>query len=226
MSVFLKPVIAHLGKAEHPLDDPDRMFDPGPHFGLGPIFRPLDLIHDTAVAVAAIDEILGLWSMLPDHRPLAAVGLITPHPGLLPMQQIGQHRAVGDIGRRHHRRVDQLGTAVDPEMRLYAEVPLVALLGLMHLGITRLLGVLGRGRRTDDGGVDDRAGRHLQVRYPPGAVAPRRTAGGPDRAPPAGGGSGTPWSRPAPARVPGRCRQNAASPANRRAPLPPRDRTD
>jgi hypothetical protein len=53
------------------------MFDPGPHFGLGTIFCPLDLIHDTAVAVAAIDEILGLWCALPDHRPLAAVGLIT-----------------------------------------------------------------------------------------------------------------------------------------------------
>ena len=27
MSVLLQPAIAHLGKAEHPLDDPDRMFD-------------------------------------------------------------------------------------------------------------------------------------------------------------------------------------------------------
>ena len=56
MGVFLQPAIAHLGKAEHPLDDPDRMFDPGPHFGLGTIFRALDLINDTALAVAAIDE--------------------------------------------------------------------------------------------------------------------------------------------------------------------------
>src|ERR1700730_14673822 len=64
MSVLLQPAIVHLGKAEHPLDDPDRMFDPGPHFRLGTIFRPLDLIHDTAVAVAAIDEILSLWCVL------------------------------------------------------------------------------------------------------------------------------------------------------------------
>ena len=80
MSVLLQPAIAYLGKAEHPLDDPDRMFDPGPHFGLGTVFRPLDLIHDTAVAVAAIDEILGLWSMLPDHRPLAAVRIRPARP--------------------------------------------------------------------------------------------------------------------------------------------------
>ena len=106
MGVLLQPAIAHLGKAEYPLDDPDHMFDPGPDFGLGAIFRPLDLIHNTAVAVAAIDKILGLWCVLPDHRPLAAVGLITRYAGLLAVQQIGQHRGVGDIGRRGDRRVE------------------------------------------------------------------------------------------------------------------------
>ena len=64
VGVLLQPAVAHLGKAEHPLDDADRMFDPGPHFGLGTIFRPLGLIHHTAVAVAAIGEILGLWCAL------------------------------------------------------------------------------------------------------------------------------------------------------------------
>ena len=49
MGVLLQPAIAHLGKAEHPLDDPDRMLDPGPHFGLGAVFRPLDLIDDAAM---------------------------------------------------------------------------------------------------------------------------------------------------------------------------------
>src|SRR5438105_14273372 len=78
MRVLFQPAIAHFGKAEHPLDNPDRMFDPGPHFGLCAVFRPLDLIDNTAVAVAAIGEIAGLGRMLPDHRPLSAVGLITP----------------------------------------------------------------------------------------------------------------------------------------------------
>ena len=64
MRVLLQSAIAHLGKAEHPLDDPDRMFDLGPHFGLGAVFRPLDLIDKTAVAVAAIGEIAGLGRML------------------------------------------------------------------------------------------------------------------------------------------------------------------
>jgi hypothetical protein len=33
----------------------------------------------------------------------------------LPMQQLGQYRAVGDIGRGGHHGVDQLGAAVDPD---------------------------------------------------------------------------------------------------------------
>jgi hypothetical protein len=31
LRVLLQPAIAHLGKAEYPLDDPDRMFNSGPH---------------------------------------------------------------------------------------------------------------------------------------------------------------------------------------------------
>jgi hypothetical protein len=38
MKVLAQPAIAHL--AGHPLDDPDRAFGPGPHFGLGAVFRP------------------------------------------------------------------------------------------------------------------------------------------------------------------------------------------
>src|SRR5689334_25061570 len=86
MSVLLQPAIAHLGKAEHSLDDPDRMLDSGPHFGLGAVFRPLDLIDNTAMPIAAIGEIAGPGRMLTDHRALSAVGLITPYSGLLPVQ--------------------------------------------------------------------------------------------------------------------------------------------
>jgi hypothetical protein len=65
MEVLVQPAIAHLGKAEHPLDDSDRMFDPGPHFGFGAVFRPLDLTDNTAVAVAPIGEIPGLGPRWP-----------------------------------------------------------------------------------------------------------------------------------------------------------------
>ena len=78
MQVLRQSAIAHFGKAKHPLDDPDRMFDPGPHFGFGAVFCPLGFINYIAVTVAAIGEIPGLGGVLPDYHPLAAVSLITP----------------------------------------------------------------------------------------------------------------------------------------------------
>ena len=71
-----------------------------------------DLFGFAPVEGPSIGEIPGLGRMPSDHRPLATVRLITPHAGLLPVQQLGQHRAVGDIGRRGHHRVDQFGSAV------------------------------------------------------------------------------------------------------------------
>src|ERR1700747_2343384 len=73
MSILLEPAITHLGEAEQPRDDPDRMFDRGPRFGLGTIFRPLGLIDNAAVAVAAIDKVLRSRCVSADHGPLAAI---------------------------------------------------------------------------------------------------------------------------------------------------------
>src|SRR5215813_8959088 len=122
MSVLSEPAVAHFGKAEDPLDDTDRMLDFGAHLRFGPVFRALALVHDTAMAIAAVDEVLRARCVLADHRPLAAIGLVAPHAGFVPVQQIGQHLTVGNIGRCRHHRVDQLAAAVDPEMPLHPEV--------------------------------------------------------------------------------------------------------
>src|SRR5262249_17929115 len=43
-------------------------------------FRPLDrVLHDAAMAIAAIDEVPRSRGVPADHRPLAAIGLIVPH---------------------------------------------------------------------------------------------------------------------------------------------------
>jgi hypothetical protein len=44
MSVLFEAAIAHLGKTEHPLDDPDRMLDPRFREGR-PLARTLDLVR-------------------------------------------------------------------------------------------------------------------------------------------------------------------------------------
>ena len=44
MEVFIQPAVAQLGKAEHPLDDADRVFDP--RFREGKLLaRTLDLVR-------------------------------------------------------------------------------------------------------------------------------------------------------------------------------------
>jgi hypothetical protein len=123
------------------------------------------LVHDAAVAVAPVDEVPRPRRLPADHGTLAAIGRIAPDAGFLAMQQFGQDPAVGDIGWCRHHRMDQLGSAVDAEMCLHAEIPLVALLRLMHLGIARLGRILGRGRCIDDRRIDDRPGCNLQSLY-------------------------------------------------------------
>ncbi len=76
-----------------------------------------------------------------------------------------QRMGLGDIGhirRRAHDGVHQPRLRVRADVRLHAEIPLVALLGLVHAGGALLLGILGRRRRVDDGGVDHRPLAHEQ----------------------------------------------------------------
>jgi hypothetical protein len=51
--------------------------------------------------------------------------------------------------------MDQTGMGIDTNVGFHAEVPLIAFLGLVHLGVTLALLVLGGAGRFDDGGVYD-----------------------------------------------------------------------
>jgi hypothetical protein len=90
--VLVEGAIAQLDKAEDSLDDGDRMLDPGPHFRVGSVFRPLDQVDHVAMAIAAIGELPGLGRVLPDHRALAAIVPLAPHPSPPDMQQLGSTR--------------------------------------------------------------------------------------------------------------------------------------
>ena len=54
---------------------------------------------------------------------------------------------VADIGRGATDRMDQTRLGVDADVSLHAEMPVVAFLRLMHLGVAGLGLVLGRRRR-------------------------------------------------------------------------------
>jgi hypothetical protein len=51
--------------------------------------------------------------------------------------------------------------AVNANVHLHTEVPLLAIARLMHLGVSLVGCILGRAGRTNDGGVHDRARAHL-----------------------------------------------------------------
>src|SRR5215469_2773894 len=118
MLVLLEPAVTHLGEAEDALDDPDGMLDFRPHFGFGAVLGALDRIDDAALSIPAVGEIPRPRRFPADHGALAAIGLVAPDAGFLAMQQLGQDPAVSGIGRRRHHRMDQLGAAVDAEMRM------------------------------------------------------------------------------------------------------------
>jgi len=76
---------------------------------------------------------------------------------LLAVQQVGGLGDVGHVGRTHHHRVHQLAIPVRANVRFHPEIPLMALLGLVHLRVAFALGILGRGRRGAERGVHQRA---------------------------------------------------------------------
>ena len=92
---------------------------------------------------------------------LAPVGLVAIQLALVAMQQLRQLTDVRlrRIGR--HQAMDQ-AIAVGAYVRLHAEVPVLALHRLAHLGVPRLCLVLGRRRRLDDRRIDDRPGLQQQ----------------------------------------------------------------
>ena len=88
------------------------------------------------------------------HPDVASVG---KHFCLLPVQHFVRVGNVTLVGGRDVQAVNQARLGIGANVGLHAEVPLVALLGLMHLGVARLVLVLRRGRSFDDGRVNHRA---------------------------------------------------------------------
>ena len=74
----------------------------------------------------------------------AGIGNVAIHPLLPAMQQLRQRMLVMHTGRRHHSAVRQPALAVHADVPLQAEVPLLALAGLVHFWIAFLVGILRR----------------------------------------------------------------------------------
>lgn len=157
--------MADLGKAPQALEDREGMLDLGADTRLATV-RLLVGIRQRRIAVSPfVGEILGVRRQFLETLPLrlAPVGAVAVETGFVAMQQVRYLMAVMHVRRCDAGTMDQTGFAIRANMQLHAEVPLVALLGLMHLGVAGFLFILGRGRDSDQRGIDNRAAGDLDT---------------------------------------------------------------
>ena len=165
-SVFLEPAIAHLGMSELTLDDSKRMLHLGPDTGL----EFLGFFSELATRRVLLLSALARAHV---HVPIHARGLrsfagtkiarIGKHHVLLSGQQAVSLSHIVDIGSSADDGVHQDRLCVHANVRLHSKVPLVALLGLVHLRVTLTGTVLGGARCRNQSGVHHRAGLEQQA---------------------------------------------------------------
>lgn len=124
------------GVVELALHDPERMLDFRPHARFGPILYPLPVAQPAMAAAFLLREVTRFRGAAFQGGFLTGIGRIAVDQGLFPMQQVFEHLAVVHVGGCGRDRVDELTLAVDANVRFHAEVPLVALPGLMHLRVS------------------------------------------------------------------------------------------
>src|SRR4051795_2004295 len=165
--VLVEAAIAQLLMAEAVLDDVEGVLDDGAHLRERPLDRLCQLpqCFRQGFDDAALDRDVPADVAILKFRPLVRPGVagIAEDIFLLSMQQRRRLGNVGFIGGSAHHRMDQARGDIDPDMGLHPEVPLIALLRLVHLRITALLLVLRRRRGGNDGRIDDRPVPHQQA---------------------------------------------------------------
>jgi hypothetical protein len=89
MSILLEPAIPQFQKPNTRLMIPIGCSTLARTFDLGSVFRPLGLVHNTAMAIAPVDKVSRSRCVLANHCPLAAVGLVAPQQVSLPCNRSG-----------------------------------------------------------------------------------------------------------------------------------------
>jgi len=161
--VLGKPSIAHFHMAELALDDPERVF----HLGPDACLYVFELVHDRAQRRALVQDLAFARAQryVPVHINAlslfalgnALVSRVSEHICFFAMHQRTGLRHVVDVGSRTHHGVHQARIGINTDVRLHPEVPLIALLRLVHLGVALAAAVLGRTGRGYQRGIDHRA---------------------------------------------------------------------
>ena len=164
--VLGKAPITHLVVTELSFDAPKRMLhfctNTGLEFlGLLGELAPGRVLLSLAFARAHGDVPLSACGLGPLGNTLVS-GISKDHC-FLTMQLAVPLGQIINIGSRTDHGVHQARLCIDSDMRLHPEVPLVALLGLMHLGVTFPGLVFGRAGRCDQRGIDHASGLEQQA---------------------------------------------------------------
>ena len=167
--VLHQPSVAHLHKPELALDHTKRVL----HLGSDARLHMLKLVHNRAHGRTFVQrfalarahghvpvglDALRLFAL--GHTLVARVG---EHIGFFTVHQRAGLRHVIDVGRCAHHCMNQTRVGVYADVCFHSEVPLVALLHLVHLRVTLASGVLGRAGCRNQGGVDSCAALEQQA---------------------------------------------------------------
>ena len=165
--VLGQPFVADLGETELALDDAKQVLDLRANAGfelLGNVEQAAPrrvLTQCPAFARSHGDmpvHVRGFWPL--DRALVTGIG---KRDRFFTVQQAMALLDIVDIGRCADDGVHQARVCVHADMRLHIEVPLVTLLGLVHLWVPLARAVLGRSGRCDQCGINDRAGVEHQA---------------------------------------------------------------
>ena len=164
--VLSQPAIAGLAMTELAFDHPEWVLHFGSHTGL----EFFSLFHE---CTPGREPLLFTLAWPHGNLPVHASGLISLGRALiasisednlfLSMQQCVPLGDIVDVGGGADNGMHQAAVSVHANMRFHSKVPLVALLGLMHFGVTFTGLVLGGAGRCDQRGINHSAGLEQQA---------------------------------------------------------------
>ena len=161
MSVLIQPAVADLVETKLPFDYAELMLNACPNPRLVSVSCTFIFGQLAIAAPFGLGKVFGARRVIGDDLLLAGVGRVAPYPGFFTVKQVRQDLRIVDIGCGRYHRVDESGSAVDTDMGLHTEVPLVALARLFHFRVTLLLSVFGGAWSVDDAGINNSAPGHF-----------------------------------------------------------------
>jgi hypothetical protein len=126
---------------------------------------PFSFVHSLAVALYYGNVPVHIWTLREDYVGLsnAPITRLSKDNLFLPMKQGVCMSNVMGIGCCGRDRVHQTRLGINANMCLHAKIPLVGLLGLLHLGVAFTRAVFGLAGRTYQGGVHNSDGFEHQA---------------------------------------------------------------